>query len=118
MCSFELTTRYRARRDQLCTGLRALGFDVYPTAGTYFATADIRPLGFHDGLAFCAQLPARVGVAAIPEVVLYDNTEVGAPLVRFAFCKSEALIDEGLARLAKLPGALRRPGGVAARGDG
>lgn len=101
----ELTARYRARRDQLCAGLRALGFDVYPTAGTYFATADIRPLGFTDGLAFCTQLPARVGVAAVPEVVLYDDTEVGAPLVRFAFCKSEELIDEGLHRLAKLPGA-------------
>ncbi|CAN5910769.1 pyridoxal phosphate-dependent aminotransferase [soil metagenome] len=100
----ELTARYRARRDQLCRGLRELGFEVYPTAGTYFATADIRPLGFDDGMAFCMQLPSTVGVAAVPEVVLYDNTAVGAPLVRFAFCKSEALIDEGLNRLAKLPG--------------
>ncbi len=100
----ELTARYRDRRDQLCDGLRALGFDVYPTAATYFATADIRPLGYDDGVAFCHQLPARVGVAAVPEVVLFDDKVVGAPLVRFAFCKSEALIDEGLARLAKLPG--------------
>ncbi len=100
----ELTARYRARRDQLCAGLRALGFDVYPTSGTYFATADIRPVGFDDGMAFCQHLPGRVGVAAVPEVVLYDDKRVGAPLVRFAFCKSETLIDEALARLAKLPG--------------
>ena len=98
----ELTVRYRARRDQLCGGLRELGFDVFDVAGTYFATADIRPFGMYDGMAFCRLLPARVGVAAVPEVALFDDKRVGAPLVRFAFCKSEELIDEGLARLAKL----------------
>lgn len=98
----ELTERYRRRRDQLCAGLAELGFDVTVPAGTYFATADIRPLGFTDGMAFCEQLPERIGVAAVPEVVFYDDKQVGAPLVRFAFCKSEELIDEGLARLSKL----------------
>lgn len=99
----ELTSRYRERRDQLCAGLHALGFEVFDVGGTYFATVDIRPLGYDDGLDFCIRLPERVGVAAVPEVVFYDDKQVGAPLVRFAFCKSEALIDEGLARLAKLP---------------
>jgi N-succinyldiaminopimelate aminotransferase len=98
----ELTTRYRQRRDQLCAGLRALGFEVFDVGGTYFATVDIRSLGFDDGMDFCLHLPERVGVAAVPEVVFYDDKKVGAPLVRFAFCKSEALIDEGLARLAKM----------------
>jgi N-succinyldiaminopimelate aminotransferase len=98
----DLTIRYRARRDQLCSGLRDLGFEVFDVAGTYFATADIRPLGMNDGMAFCRLLPERVGVAAVPEVAFYDDKQVGAPLVRFAFCKSAALIDEGLARLAKL----------------
>jgi len=98
----DLTTRYRERRDQLCAGLRALGFEVFDAGGTYFATVDIRSMGFDDGMAFCTDLPARVGVAAVPEVVFYDDKRVGAPLVRFAFCKSEALIAEGLSRLAKL----------------
>jgi N-succinyldiaminopimelate aminotransferase len=98
----DLTDRYRARRDQLCSGLRDVGFEVFDVAGTYFATADIRPLGLHDGMDFCRRLPEQVGVAAVPEVVFYDDKQVGAPLVRFAFCKSEALIDEALARLAKL----------------
>lgn len=98
----ELTTRYRERRDQLCAGLRALGFEVFDVGGTYFATVDIRSQGFDDGMDFCLRLPERVGVAAVPEVVFYDDKKVGAPLVRFAFCKSEALIDEGLARLAKM----------------
>ncbi|HSK98690.1 MAG TPA: pyridoxal phosphate-dependent aminotransferase [Euzebyales bacterium] len=106
----DLTARYRARRDQLCAGLDALGYAVHASAGTYFATVDIRPLGYDDGMEFCMRLPERVGVAAVPEVVFYDDKRVGAPLVRFAFCKSEELIDEGLARLAKLA-----PAGAAGR---
>ncbi len=38
----------QAKRDRLCAGLEAAGFGVYAPAGTYFATADIRPLGEPD----------------------------------------------------------------------
>jgi N-succinyldiaminopimelate aminotransferase len=61
-------------------------------------TTDIRPLGEDDGHAFCLALPERAG----PSVVFYDDKEVGRPLVRFAFCKREEVIDEGAARLARL----------------
>ena len=43
----------QAKRDRLCAGLRAAGLAVFEPAGTYFVTADIRPLGFDDGHAFC-----------------------------------------------------------------
>ena len=62
----ELRADYRARRDRLCDGLAAVGFDVRPPEGTYFALADVRPLGFDDDAAFCRQLVETVGVAAIP----------------------------------------------------
>jgi N-succinyldiaminopimelate aminotransferase len=65
-------------------------------------TTDIRPLGEDDGHAFCLALPERAGVVAVPSVVFYDDKEVGRPLVRFAFCKREEVIDEGAARLARL----------------
>ncbi len=64
-------------------------------------TADIRPLGEEDGRAFCLALPERAGVVAVPTVVFYDDEEVGRPLVRFAFCKRDAVIDEAAARLAR-----------------
>ena len=99
----DLETSYRARRDRLCDGLAAVGLEVFRPAGTYFVTTDIRPLGFTDGLRFCRDLPAMVGVAAVPNVVFYDDKRVGAPLVRFTFCKADAVLDEALARLGKLP---------------
>jgi N-succinyldiaminopimelate aminotransferase len=94
----------QAKRDRLCDGLEAAGLEVFRPAGTYFVTTDIRPLGERDGHAFCLQLPERAGVVAVPTVVFYDDKEVGRPLVRFAFCKRDAVIDEAAARLARLHG--------------
>jgi N-succinyldiaminopimelate aminotransferase len=93
---------YRARRDRLCAGLREAGFALTPPAGTYFAVADIRPLGYDDAVAFCRMLPERLGVAAIPVSAFYTRPDSARHLVRFAFCKTDALLDEGLRRLRGL----------------
>ncbi|MEM9458500.1 MAG: pyridoxal phosphate-dependent aminotransferase [Myxococcota bacterium] len=90
---------YRARRDRLCAGLRDVGFCVLEPAGTYFVCVDIRPLGFGDDMELCRRLPEAVGVAAIPNSAFYINKEAGRHLVRFAFCKSDPVLDEGIARL-------------------
>jgi N-succinyldiaminopimelate aminotransferase len=97
-----LVADLRAGRDLLSTGLAAAGFAVHPSAATYFVTADAAPLGATDGLAFCRDLPARAGVVAIPNVVFYDNAEAGRTLVRFAFCKRRAVLEEAVSRLANL----------------
>jgi N-succinyldiaminopimelate aminotransferase len=91
-----------AKRNRLCAGLEAAGLEVFRPAGTYFVTADIRALGEWDGRAFCLALPERAGVVAVPNVVFYDDEEAGRPLVRFAFCKRDEVIDEAAARLARL----------------
>ncbi len=95
------------KRNRLCAGLDAAGFNVFEPAGTYFVTADIRPLGFHDGAAFCLELPERCGVVAVPTVVFYDNVEEGRHLVRFAFCKRLEVLDEAVERLSGLRGGKR-----------
>lgn len=92
----------QAQRDQLCEGLDALGFKVFVPEGTYFATTDIRPLGFDDGLDFCRRLPEVAGVVAIPHQVFYDDVEAGRPLVRWAFCKRPEIISEALERLQRI----------------
>jgi N-succinyldiaminopimelate aminotransferase len=98
----DLRASLQARRDRLCTGLAEVGFDVYVPQGTYFVTTDIRPLGFDDGVAFCRELPGLAGVVAIPHEVFYDHKEVGRPLVRWAFCKQDAVLDEAIKRLQRL----------------
>ncbi|MCQ6552365.1 pyridoxal phosphate-dependent aminotransferase [Streptomyces sp. C10-9-1] len=91
----------RRKRDLLADGLRAAGFGVYAPQGTYFITADIRPLGATDGFAFCRTLPERAGVVAIPNAVFYDHQEAGAPFVRFAFCKRAEVLTDAAERLRK-----------------
>jgi N-succinyldiaminopimelate aminotransferase len=97
-----LTAEYRARRDRLCNGLREIGLGVLEPAGTYFVMTDIRPLGYTDDLAFCRMLPEKIGVAAIPPSSFYVNPHEGRHLVRWAFCKTDAVLDEALRRLQQL----------------
>ena len=99
----ELAGALAAKRDRLAAGLAELGFDVLPTAGTYFLNADASPLGHWDAADLCRRLPEEAGVAAIPisAFVSADGDAEGTrPLVRFVFCKRAEVIDEALARLA------------------
>jgi N-succinyldiaminopimelate aminotransferase len=95
-----LRTTLEAKRDRLCAGLHELGFKVFVPQGTYFVTTDIRPLGYDDGVDFCLALPERAGVVAIPMQVFYDDKEAGKPLVRWAFCKRDEVLDAAIERLS------------------
>lgn len=96
----------QARRDRLASGLKKVGFEVHDSFGTYFLCADPRPLGYDDSSAFCAALPEKVGVAAIPMSAFCDpaaeHADVWNHLVRFTFCKREDTLDEAVSRLEAL----------------
>ncbi len=92
----------RSKRDHLSAGLRSAGFEIFESQGTYFVTADARSVGYEDGLELCWQLPEKVGVVAVPNVVFYDNQDEGKHLIRFAFCKSLDVLDEAIHRLQGL----------------
>ena len=89
------------QRDLLCDGLVSLGFPTTVPQGTYFATTDVRPLGYADGWAFCRDLPQRAGVVAIPHEVFHDDPDAGRPFVRWAFCKRPEVLVEALMRLGR-----------------
>jgi N-succinyldiaminopimelate aminotransferase len=96
----------QAKRDKLGSALAELGFEVHDSFGTYFLCADPRPLGYDDSTAFCAQLPERAGVAAIPMSAFCDpgadHADAWNHLVRFAFCKRDETLDEAIRRLSVL----------------
>ena len=96
------TAEMKAKRDRLCAGLAAAGFEVMVPAGTYFATVDIRSVGGGDGIEFCMALPRTAGVVAVPTQVFYDDKDAGRHLVRFAFCKRDKVLDEASRRLLAL----------------
>jgi N-succinyldiaminopimelate aminotransferase len=98
----ELAAGLHRKRDLLAAGLREAGLEVFIPQGTYFITADIRPLGESDGLAFCRSLSHLCGVVAVPNVVFYDDQDAGRTLVRFAFCKRDEVLADAAARLRRL----------------
>jgi N-succinyldiaminopimelate aminotransferase len=88
----------RTKRDLLCSGLSAAGLKPLIPSGTYFVNAEV---GL-DAARFCAELPERCGVVAIPTSVFYDDKQAAPGLARFAFCKRREVIAEASERLSRL----------------
>lgn len=103
--SSDLCTHYAQTRDVLCEALDQLGFDVHTPAGSFFIMAGHREvsarLGCKSDVDLCTWLPQHAGVAAIPPSVFYEHPENGEGMVRFAFCKKMATIDQAITRLQR-----------------
>jgi len=96
----DATLKLIANRDVLREAIVRLGFKPLACEGSYFLTADISGLTNESDRDFCERLVREAGVALIPLSVFFAD---GKPdnLVRFAFCKKRAVIDEAVARLEK-----------------
>ncbi|MDP6830826.1 MAG: aminotransferase [Alphaproteobacteria bacterium] len=94
-----LSVELQAKRDMLQFALTEIGFDVMPTGATYFMNADYRPLGF-DGtdVDFCRHVTVEAGVTVLPVSALYATPDVDH-LVRFCFCKKDAVLQAVVERL-------------------
>ena len=94
-----LADAMRDKRDRCADGLIAADFDVIDCAGTYFISADFRPLGFDgDDIAFCRYVTEKAGVTALPVSAFYQERDV-TNYVRFCFCKENDVLDEANQRL-------------------
>ncbi|HEY3436328.1 MAG TPA: pyridoxal phosphate-dependent aminotransferase [Actinotalea sp.] len=110
-----LAASLASRRDLLCAGLVAAGFDVVVPRGTYFVVADGARLGFPDGAELCRRLPDLAGVVGVPvSAFCHEGSPVATAMrsqVRFTFVKREEVLREAVERL----GRLRAAGDPAAR---
>ena len=98
-----LLAAYTARRDRLLSALRDAGFSPWAPEGAYFVCADVAGFGHPTDDAFCRWLTTEVGVAAIPLSAFYLRPESAPPVARFAFCKTDTVLDEAARRLGRLP---------------
>jgi N-succinyldiaminopimelate aminotransferase len=95
-----LRASLQAKRDRLSSALDGAGLAPFASEATYFVCADVAGLGADDALRFCRDLPVSRGVVGIPVSVFTDHPEDWRTVVRFAFCKTDAVLDEGVRRLA------------------
>ncbi len=91
----------QASRDRFAKGLNEIGFGVVDCAGTYFISADFRPLGFNgDDVEFCKHITVEAGVTAVPVSAFYGENPP-RHFARFSFCKPDDVLDAAIERLAK-----------------
>lgn len=98
----ELARDFERRRDLLLEALATTPFEAVRPDGGYFVLADSSALGFDDDVALCRALPERTGVVAIPPSAFYSagHKHLARHLIRFAYCKRDAVLIEAGRRLA------------------
>lgn len=108
-----LRAQYRACRDRMLGILADTGFEAAPPAGAYYAMCDYRAWEFPGSTAeFVEHLITDVGVAVVGGPSFYPgHPELGEGLVRFAFAKTNATLDEVHRRLQAGFARRQRPGG-------
>ena len=90
-----------ASRDQLSAALKAEGFAVLPSQGTYFLNIDLPGSGITmPDRAFALHAVKAAGVASIPVSAFYEADPVTSVL-RLCFCKGNETLDEGVRRLSR-----------------
>ena len=95
----KLSRDYRARRDLLCGALVEAGFRCTPPEGAYYVLADFSALSTLPDDEFAKRLTSVHGVAPVPGSSFYSRPELGRKEVRFAFCKTDDLLQEAARRL-------------------
>lgn len=96
----EQRAAYQASRDRLAAGLVAADYVVQPSAATWFLSIDLPASGIAlDDVTFCNRIIDEAGVAAIPISAFYPDASV-THLVRLCFSKTDAMLDQAIARLA------------------
>lgn len=97
-----LARDYRQRRDVLFDGVSAAGFRCRRPAGSYYLLGDFSDLSALPDDEFAVWLTREAGVATVPGSSFFSDRQRGEKLVRFAFCKTLAMLEEAADRLRRL----------------
>ena len=101
----EMPVEMQRSRDRLTAGLRAAGYVVLESQGTYFLNVDLTASGIAvDDVTFCERTVVEFGVAAIPVSAFFAEDAV-RNVVRLCFAKTDATLDAAVERLARAKAA-------------
>ena len=98
----KLSLEYQKRRDFLLQRLEQAGFRCYRPNGAYYIMTDISDFGFSDDLSFVRHMIENVGVAAVPGSSFFSDSNAGATLIRFCFCKKYETLEKAGDRLRRI----------------
>ncbi|MBK9336747.1 MAG: aminotransferase class I/II-fold pyridoxal phosphate-dependent enzyme [Lewinellaceae bacterium] len=92
---------YQRKRDVFQQAMAGTRFRAIPCAGTYFQLYDYSAISDEPDLDFCKRLTAEFGVAAIP-VSSFFSDKRDDRVIRFCFAKTEDVLEQAGACLAKV----------------
>ena len=97
----ELRSFYLAKRNRFIKGLQKTAIKPIVPDGSYFVMANISELKYGNSLRVCQEMPAHVGVGAIPASAFYckEHSQFGDAFIRFAFCKNDTILDKAVLQL-------------------
>jgi len=95
---------YETKRQLIMSALGGGGLRYIAPEGTYFVLADFSDVFNGTPVEFTRYLTKEIGVACIPPETFYgpEHAHLGRNYVRFAFCKSNELLQQAKERLARL----------------
>lgn len=99
----DLSSGYTERRDIMMSILRNNGFDYITPKGAYYVMTKYPDCGYSDGLEFSMFLSETIGVTPVPGSAFYpQESNLGAPYIRFAFPKRLDTLQTVSEKLSKL----------------
>jgi len=95
---------YETKRRLMLSALDSGGLKYFVPEGTYFVMADYTDVFDGTPLEFTRHLTKEIGVACIPPESFYsqEHAHIGYGYVRFAFCKSDEMLQQVKERLVQL----------------
>ncbi len=97
-----LSNFYQEKRDCFNRLMTGHGFQMSPSAGTYFQLADYSSLADVPDVLFAEQLTVEYGVAVIPISVFSQSPQENQRIIRFCFAKEDKTLALATERLAQV----------------
>ena len=105
----DFQTLYEKKLALMLAALDSAGLHYFAPQGTYFVMVDYTSVFNGTPFEFTRYLTKEIGVACIPPESFYgsEHAHLGQGYVRFAFCKSDEMLQQVHERLARLASKAR-----------
>jgi len=99
----EYQALYTRKRELVMQVIDAAGMSAIQPEGTYFIMGDFSRIYEGNDVEFCKYLIEHIGVATIPPSAFFspNHKHLAENHVRFAFCKSDATLEQAAEKMAK-----------------
>lgn len=98
----DMRATFARSRERLIAGLEKAGYVVLPSQATWFVSIDLAASGIAlDDVTVAQRMALEGGVVSVPVSAFFEEAPVTS-ILRLCYCKEDAVLDEAIARLARM----------------